>query len=770
MATNYGDTIFEGELSPSVTQVNPVVDRSGEYLASGLKSTVDNVNSILFSNDKKAARADAAKNTLFGEIAERVSYYADAREQGVSQDEILRKLRVDSLAWVANNPSLTEDIYTFQNKLLQENGLAGSITRETPIETGNRKKIETATADGWDVSTPQGMQTYDRFLLQTNQLKQIEQEISAATAEGRLVSAKMQNEATLTLHGVVQTGTSWVNNQISKANNLLSETQDPKARTAIIQQTKAAVAQQLAFIGAQKSAGGTVDTSYLTAGIDNIMKTWEETANGTADLSALETAQKTAETQAYMMALQADPKLATLIALDKASKFQDPTMIMQLDAAKMAVYNKLFSSTPTNTDGTTNTSSGKPPDIVESVENVGLVTEVLKDSTKKALNNPEASPEELAAQGNKLFNTMRSVVSYGANDDDAKNFMSVVDLFSDTSVGRFLESHPDLIDMGVATQAQQIIQKQYEGTVLPLVNEKWQEAGNQLLRGGITLPDGSPMDISQDMTRLIEPVWNGAGLEFRVNDQFSNVASARGLAKELNSSISPAVNRMVRTFAHLSGTTDYEKIYNEQYASRLFVPNERENNTTTAQGETAKQIQNSPTTIDNPADLDLEDFSDAEFKKIVESSKAKDPQAMMAAGSPTEIAQAYLGLNENDSEQVKTLSAFISRNAGLNINPATTAWCAAFVDAVLGASGGKGTGKLNARSYLSWGVPVDTPQLGDVVVLQRGEDKNGWKGHVGFYMGENSDGTIKILGGNQGDSVSEDNFDPKKVLGFRRAG
>ena len=39
--TNYGDTIFEGELSPSVSLVNPVVDKSGEYLASGLKSTVD---------------------------------------------------------------------------------------------------------------------------------------------------------------------------------------------------------------------------------------------------------------------------------------------------------------------------------------------------------------------------------------------------------------------------------------------------------------------------------------------------------------------------------------------------------------------------------------------------------------------------------------------------------------------------------------------------------------------------------------------------------
>lgn len=582
--TNYGDTIFEGELSPSVPLVNPVVDKSGEYLASGLKSTVDNVNSILFSNDRKAARADAAKNTLFGEIAERVSYYADAREQGVSQDEIMRKLRVDSLSWVANNPALTEDIYTFQNKLLQENGLAGNITKETPLETGNRKKIETATADGWDVSTPQGMQTYDRFLLQTNQLKQIEQEISAATAEGRLVSAKMSNEATLTLHGIVQTGTSWVNDQIAKANKLLAETQDPKARTAIIQQAKAAVAQQLAFIGGQRSAGGTVDTSYLTAGIDNIMKTWEETANGTADLSALETAQKTAETQAYMMALQADPKLATLIALDKASKFQTEPMIIQLDQAKMNAYNKLFSPTTTGPDGQIVPSSDKPADMIESVQNVGQIADILKDSTKNALNDPTATPEQIKAQADKLYNTIRSINVYGASDNDAKNFMSVVDLFSDVSVGKFIEKNPNLIDLTVSEQAKQVIQKQYDSVVMPLINEEWQtitetvipnataqDEWNRKIGLGPQRTDGGTVDM--DVTKIIKPEWNGTSLQFTADDQYATDPNIRGIIKKLNEEVVPAVNRMVRTHAHLTGTTDYEKIYNEQYTD-LFIPNE----------------------------------------------------------------------------------------------------------------------------------------------------------------------------------------------------
>lgn len=131
-----------------------------------------------------------------------------------------------------------------------------------------------------------------------------------------------------------------------------------------------------------------------------------------------------------------------------------------------------------------------------------------------------------------------------------------------------------------------------------------------------------------------------------------------------------------------------------------------------------------------------------------------------------DLAAQQIGLNETD--QKAALTEYL-QNGGQNLDPATTAWCAAFVDATLQQSGQSGTGKLNARSYLNWGNPVDTPRRGDIAVFSRG-DPNGWQGHVGFYDGTNPDGSIRVLGGNQSDSVNVANYSAKSLLGYRRGG
>lgn len=152
------------------------------------------------------------------------------------------------------------------------------------------------------------------------------------------------------------------------------------------------------------------------------------------------------------------------------------------------------------------------------------------------------------------------------------------------------------------------------------------------------------------------------------------------------------------------------------------------------------------------------------LQKVVEGTTAAEPQALLEAKTPLEVAQAFLGHSEKNKDQASVLAAFIKRTTGTDINPQDTAWCAAFMNAVLGG----GTGKLNARSYLNWGISsADKPQKGDIVVLKRG---TGWQGHVGFYMGTNPDGTIKVLAGNQGDAVTEKDWSASEVLDFRRAG
>jgi uncharacterized protein (TIGR02594 family) len=97
-----------------------------------------------------------------------------------------------------------------------------------------------------------------------------------------------------------------------------------------------------------------------------------------------------------------------------------------------------------------------------------------------------------------------------------------------------------------------------------------------------------------------------------------------------------------------------------------------------------------------------------------------------------------------------------------------TAWCAAFVGAMLERSGLRSTRALNARSYLDWGeaVPIEDAKPGDIVVFWR-EDPNSWKGHVGFFS-RDAGGSLEVLGGNQSDAVNVQIYSEDKLLGVRR--
>lgn len=93
-------------------------------------------------------------------------------------------------------------------------------------------------------------------------------------------------------------------------------------------------------------------------------------------------------------------------------------------------------------------------------------------------------------------------------------------------------------------------------------------------------------------------------------------------------------------------------------------------------------------------------------------------------------------------------------------------WCSSFVNYCLQHAGYEGTRSAAARSWLTWGEPIDDPRYGAIVVLARG--KNPAQGHVGFLTGHReSDDKILLLAGNQNDAVSIAAFDPPRVLAYR---
>lgn len=106
---------------------------------------------------------------------------------------------------------------------------------------------------------------------------------------------------------------------------------------------------------------------------------------------------------------------------------------------------------------------------------------------------------------------------------------------------------------------------------------------------------------------------------------------------------------------------------------------------------------------------------------------------------------------------------------GKELNSIEIPWCAYFIGAALKANGIAHTGSGMARSYLKWGTHVDfeDAQPGDVVVTWRGKSNDGITGHVFFFDGF-SDAGLYGVGGNQGDSVSRQEFRRGKILAVRR--
>lgn len=141
------------------------------------------------------------------------------------------------------------------------------------------------------------------------------------------------------------------------------------------------------------------------------------------------------------------------------------------------------------------------------------------------------------------------------------------------------------------------------------------------------------------------------------------------------------------------------------------------------------------------------------------------------------IAARFVGLRETPGALHTPGIVAMLEITDRTVHDDETPWCSAFVNYVAWLLGVQRSGSLAARSWLTvgTGVSVADARVGyDVVVLSRGPNSPPATvlhapGHVGFYAGRDIiQNTVRVLGGNQGDQVSYENFPMTRVLGIRR--
>jgi len=129
-----------------------------------------------------------------------------------------------------------------------------------------------------------------------------------------------------------------------------------------------------------------------------------------------------------------------------------------------------------------------------------------------------------------------------------------------------------------------------------------------------------------------------------------------------------------------------------------------------------------------------------------------------------QIATAELGIHENamPGMQNKRIIEYHSATT-LKAQEDEVPWCSSFVNWAMKQAGFQGSGSALAKSWLTWGAAMTSPSLGAVTVIKRkGASSDQATGsstgfHVAFYISSTAS-HIRLLGGNQGDSVKYSNF------------
>nr|DAN07191.1 MAG TPA: Tail associated lysozyme [Caudoviricetes sp.] len=128
------------------------------------------------------------------------------------------------------------------------------------------------------------------------------------------------------------------------------------------------------------------------------------------------------------------------------------------------------------------------------------------------------------------------------------------------------------------------------------------------------------------------------------------------------------------------------------------------------------------------------------------------------------LAEQYIGTREirGPRHEPKILQWWRKIRRG-GIQDDETPWCSAFVGAMFEDAGITSTRFESARSWETWGRALSRPTYGCVVTFTRA----GGGGHVGFIIGQDVQGNLLVLGGNQNNEVRVSAFSPARVTAYR---
>lgn len=145
------------------------------------------------------------------------------------------------------------------------------------------------------------------------------------------------------------------------------------------------------------------------------------------------------------------------------------------------------------------------------------------------------------------------------------------------------------------------------------------------------------------------------------------------------------------------------------------------------------------------------------------ASQAIATGAQSITGGAVDLAMRMLG--QTETANAGSINAFMAAG-GVDLDAATSAWCAGFVNSALKQIGVDGTGSSVANSFQNWGRLINPSEVmrGDVLLQSRGLGASSLGGHVGLATGAS-----RFVGGQQQLQMLSGNYDNSVGLAWINA-
>lgn len=543
MAINFGDTLMEGSIEPSVKVQAPVQDDSGAVLANALAPAAQALGQIagsIFKNgqeDKNAKILVSYENDLLN--------LADAVDQGsIGRNEAMIKARNIRRQYLSNAPALQTDFDKVWGNTVGANGLGHVVIEGTIEQQAQDAFTKEAISKGY---TPE---EFRLFVNRGQELAALNQEVDILKGQGSLVTETQRNKYTQATVGLAESAYPSAQRQINEAMAAISA--NPNNKQVIAEQLNATIGGSIAQL--EHLTGNSPDNAYITTPIKTAMDTFNKWVTGEVSNAVMEGTLKNVQST-YSLMYATDPTLGPIIAQSK--------LINDLGLANTNIGISIWDGpsleklrdinmpnrTVNLTDGTN--ASARFSDNIRQV--AGNVTN-------------DSDPELITEINTAINQAVDSAYVHERSAEGAVGFKDVVELLGSPEVGSFLATHGK-IDARYKNQFVTVLQNNYETELLPVVDRAW--------TAPVPIQNTSTEPVTMNnvpMNQLLEPRWNGNAVEFVPKPEYANNARVIAIANDVtsgDSSIGIPLNNLINAYSNVTGT-DPKQIYEQDFAGRLF--------------------------------------------------------------------------------------------------------------------------------------------------------------------------------------------------------